>query len=245
LKNLFKFNHDFIYFNLCILTSYDVFLINQIHTLLSQLYSQLKLKIHSGPIDAIEQTMTYYSLNMNNILHDHSIAFKTIQLIVHIDENNNQNSNDFLFNLTCLTCDTITQVKQKILYQLNFLNKISVNECQLYLLTNPSCSSSSSTASSSVPLIRKSLLTQVFFNRTIKYSTTTTMNDPYHESNILLLNDIDHTNEQINNWKKLNTLQHYGIMTDGYEIKMILPNIDFSMKSNFFFDLFRVQRCPS
>jgi hypothetical protein len=189
--------------------------------------------------------MSYYSLNMNTILHDQSIVFKTIQLIVHIDLNN-QNSNDLLLNITCLTCDTISQVKQKILCQLNSFNQISINDCKLYLLTNQSCSSSSSsssTASSSVPLIRKSLLTQVVFNRAIKYSTTT-INDSYHDQNFLLLNDIDNTNEQLNSCKKLNTLQHYGIITDGYEVKMILSNkpnnytnnsLDFSMSLNYTF----------
>ncbi|CAF2855683.1 unnamed protein product [Rotaria sp. Silwood2] len=175
LKRLFKFNHPFIYFNICILTSYDTFLINQIDLLLSNLYSQLKFKIHSGPIDAIEQTISYYSLNIDTILHEHSIRFKTIQLIVHIDLNDN-NSNDLLFNIACLTCDTISQVKQKILHQFNSLHRISINECKLYLLTKHSCStsssssSSSSTASSSVPLTRKSMLTKVFYNRTINYS---------------------------------------------------------------------------
>jgi len=216
LKNLIQYHDDFIDFNICILTFYNLFSLNHFHSLFSQLYSQLKSKIYNGPIDAIEPTMSYYSLNINTIIHDHSILFKTIQLLIHID------SNDFSINLICLTCDTISQVKQKILSQLNLLSRISINECQLYLLTNSSCSSSSSTASSSVPLIRKSMLTQAIYNRTIKYSTTT-INDSYRETNILLLNDIDHTNEQINNWKKLNTLQHYGIITDGYEMKIIIP----------------------
>ncbi|CAF3426598.1 unnamed protein product [Rotaria sp. Silwood1] len=225
LKKLLKFNHPFIYFNICILTSYDTFLTNQIHLLLFQLYSQLKFKIYSGPIDAIEQTISYYSLNIDTILHEHSIRYKTIQLIVHIDLNDN-NSNELLLNITCLTCDTISQVKQKILHQCNSLNQISVNECKLYLLTNHSCStssssSSSSTASSSVPLTRKSMLTKALYNRTINYSTAI-INDSYRDSHILLLNDIDNTNEQVNNGKKLNTLQHYGIITDGYEVKLVL-----------------------
>ncbi|CAF4564877.1 unnamed protein product, partial [Rotaria sp. Silwood2] len=200
-------------------------LINQIDLLLSNLYSQLKFKIHSGPIDAIEQTISYYSLNIDTILHEHSIRFKTIQLIVHIDLNDN-NSNDLLFNIACLTCDTISQVKQKILHQFNSLHRISINECKLYLLTKHSCStsssssSSSSTASSSVPLTRKSMLTKVFYNRTINYSTAI-INDSYRDSHILLLNDIDNTNEQVHNGKKLNTLQHYGIITDGYEVKLV------------------------
>jgi hypothetical protein len=69
------------------------------------------------------------------------------------------------------------------------------------------------------------MLTQVLFNRSIKYSTTT-INDSYRESNILLLNDIDNTNQQINKWKKLNTLEHYGILADGYEVKIILPDLN-------------------
>jgi hypothetical protein len=227
LKKLLKFNHDSIFFNICILTSYDAFSTNRIHLLFSQLYKQLKFKIYNGPIDAIEHTMSYYSLNIDTILHDHSIVFKTIQLIVHVEIQNKNNSDDLLFllNLTCLTCDTISQVKEKILNQLNSFDRISINECKLYLLTNNSCStsSSSSTASSSVPLTRKSMLTQLLFNRTIKYSTTT-INDSYQNSNVLLLNDVDNTNEQINHWKKLNTLQHYGISTDGYEFKMFIPN---------------------
>jgi hypothetical protein len=224
-----------IYFNICILTSYDALSINSIHSLFSQLYYQLKFKIYSGPIDAIEPTMSFYSLNSQTILHDHSIGFQTIQLIVHIDRNNNtKSSNDLSINLTCLTCDTISQVKQKILYQLNTLNEISLNQCRLYLLTNHSCSSSSSassTASSSVPLRRKSMLTQVLFNRAIKYSTTT-INDPYRDLNMFLLNDIDNTNEQIHNWKKLNTLQHYGIITNGYELKMVLENKQINYSHN-------------
>ena len=236
-KKLFKLNHPLIYFNICILTSYETFLISQTHSLLSQLYSRLKLKIHSGPIDAIEQLMSYYSLNIDTLLHDDSSLTKTIQLIVHIDLNDN-NSNNLLLNVTCLTCDTISQVKRKILDQLNLLNRISINECKLYLLTSHSCSnsSSSSTASSSVPLTRKSILTKVLLNRTVKY-VTTAINDPYRDSHILLLNDIDDTNEQIHNWKRLNTLQHYGIITEGYEVKLIISskeiglsdyNVDFS-----------------
>jgi hypothetical protein len=237
-KKFLKFPNDFIYFNICILTSYDDFLTNQINTLFFQLYHQLKSKIHSGPIDAIEQTCSYYSLNNQTILHDQSLIFNSIQLIVYIDTNT---SDDLVFfNVTCLTCDTISQVKQKILYQLYLykkLSSISINECQLYLLTNikannNSCSSSScsssTTSSSNVPLAKKSLLTQFFSNRTIKYSTTTTttttLNDSYRDPIVLLLNDIDNTNEQINHCKKLNTLQHYGILNDGYEFKIILPN---------------------
>ena len=223
LKKLFQYDHHLIYFNTCILTSYDFFSSNYLHSLFSQLYSQLKSKILSGPIDAIESNMSYYSLNLNTILHEHSVMFKSIQLIIHIDSNHSY-SHELLINLSCLTSDTISQVKEKLLSQLNLTKKISSDQCSLYLLTHSSCSSSSSTASSSVPLIRKSLLTQALFNRTIKYSTTT-INDPYRESNHLLLTDIDNTNEQINQWRKLNTLQHYGIITDGYEMKIILPNL--------------------
>lgn len=229
LKKLFKYNHPLIDFNICMLTSYDTFLINHIHSLFSQIYSQLKFKIYNGPVDAVEQTLSYYTLNVDTILHEYSIRFKTIQLTVHIDSNNNNNSNELLLNVTCLTCDTISQVKQKILNQLNFKSQISVNDCKLYLLTSPSCShsssssssSSSSTASSSVPLTRKSLLTKVLYNRTIKYSTTT-INDAYRDSYNLLLSDIDNSSEQVDNGKKLNTLQHYGIIADGYELKLIL-----------------------
>ncbi|CAF3432092.1 unnamed protein product [Rotaria socialis] len=224
LKKLFKYNHPLIYYNICILTSYDTFLINPIHSLLSQIYSQLKFKLYNGPIDAIEQTISYYSLNIDTILQEYSIQFKNIQLTVHIDFNSDKNSNELLLNITCLTCDTISQVKTKILYELNSMNPISINESKLYLLTNHSCSSSSSsssTASSSVPLARKSMLTKVLYSRSIKYSTTI-INDTYRDSCNLLLNDIDNTSEQIHNAKKLNTLQHYGINSDGYELKLVL-----------------------
>jgi hypothetical protein len=241
-KKFLQFNNDFIYFNICILTAYDGFLTNQITSLFFQLYYQLKYKIYSGPIDAIEQTCSYYSLNNNTILHDQSMLFNSIQLIIHVDLNNNNSDDLLLLNVTCLTCDTISQVKEKILQQLYLYQKIdliSINHCQLYLLTNikpnnNSCStsscSSSTTSSSNVPLAKKSLLTQFFFNRTIKYSTTTTttttLNDSYKDSISLLLNDIDNTNEQMNHCKKLNTLQHYGIINDGYEFKMIVPKIN-------------------
>jgi hypothetical protein len=238
-KKFLQFNNDSIDFNICILTAYDGLLTNQITSLFFQLYYQLKYKISSGPIDAIEQRCSYYSLNNNTILHDQSILFNPIQLIVHMDFNN-QSDDLLLLNVTCLSCDTISQVKEKILYQFYLYNKIhliSINECQLYLLTNiksnnnnNSCSTSScstsTTSSSNVPLAKKSMLTQFFFNRTNKYSTTTTttFNDTYRDSIVLLLNDIDNTNEQINHCKKLNTLQHYGILNDGYEFKMILSN---------------------
>ena len=231
LKKLFQFDRQhLIYLNTCILTSYEFFSSNHLHSLFSQLYSQLKSKISSGPIDAIDSRMSYYSLNIQTIIHDHSVLFKTIQLLVHIDSNN-PHCHEVLINLSCLTCDTISQVKQKLLSQMNFSKKIPLEECSLYLITNSSCSSSSSTASSSVPLIRKSMLTHVLFNRTMKYSTTT-INDPYRETNHLLLNDIDNTNEQINRWFKFNTLQHYGILTDGYEMKMIIPNLSHTLQSS-------------
>ncbi|CAF0806289.1 unnamed protein product [Adineta steineri] len=236
-KKFLQFNNDSIYFNICLLTAYDGLLTNQITSLLFQLYYELKSKIFSGPIDAIEQTCSYYSLNNNTILHDQSILFNSIQIIVHIDLNN-QTNELILLHVTCLSCDTITQVKEKIFYQLNLYKKlhfISINDSQLYLLTNnKSCStsscSSSTTSSSNVPLAKKSMLTQFFFNQKNKYSTTTTTttsasNDSsYRDSIILLLNDIDNTNEQINHCKKLNTLQHYGVINDGYEFKMIVAN---------------------
>ncbi|CAF2092165.1 unnamed protein product [Rotaria magnacalcarata] len=236
LKKLLQYNNDAIYFNVCILLAYDGFLANQINSLFFQLYDQLKYKIYSGPIDTIEQTCSYYSLNNTTILNDQSTIFNSIQLIVHIDFTNSDDS--LLINVKCLTCDTITQVKQKILIQLNSfkkMNSITINECQLFLLTHvksnnnsfsASSCSSSTTSSSNVPLAKKSLLTQFFFNRTNKYSTTTTstLNDSYRDSISLLLNDIDNTNEQINHCKKLNTLQHYGVLNDGYQFKIILPN---------------------
>ena len=237
LKRFLHFNHDWIYFHICLLTAYDGFLSNQITSLLYQLYHQLKLKIHSGPIDSIEQTCSYYSLNNQTILHDQSILFNAIQIIVHIDC---QNADDvLLLNVTCLTCDTISQVKAKILQQFQLyqtVSRIPMEECQLYLLTtgkanNHSCSSSScsssTTSTSNLPVRKKSMITQFFFNRSMKYSTTTTttttLNDSYRDSALLLLNDIDNTNEQMNHCKKLNTLQHYGILADGHELKIILP----------------------
>ncbi|CAF0972350.1 unnamed protein product, partial [Adineta ricciae] len=234
LKKFLHFKNDYLFFNICILTGYDGLVINQITSLIFQLYYQLKYKICSGPIDALEQTCSYYSLNNQTILHDQSIIFNSIQLIVHIDYPNQ--SNDFLvLHVPCLSCDTISQVKQKILTQLSSYRKfqfLSISDSQLYLLTNTkSCStsscSSSSTSSSNVPLAKKSLLTQFFSNQKNKYSTTitTTSNDSsYRDSIVLQLNDIDNTNEQINHYRKLNTLQHYGIMTDGYEFKLVLSN---------------------
>ncbi len=237
-KKFLKFHNDFIYFNICLLTAYDGFLTNQITSLLYQLYYQLQYKIYSGPIDAIEQTCSYYSLNNSTILHDQSILFNSIQLIIHVDYFEDL----FSLHISCLTCDTISQVKEKILQQVNLCKKlpsISINQCQLYLLTNiksnnNSCStsscSSSTTSSSNIPLAKKSLLTQFFSNRKNKYSTTTTttttLNDSYKDSICLLLNDIDNTNEQMNHSKKLNTLQHYGILNDGHEFKIILPKIN-------------------
>ena len=238
LNKFLQFNNDWIYFNICILTAYDGFLTNDILSLIFQLYSQLKHKISSGPIDAIESKCSYYSLNNQTILHDQSILFNSIQLIIHIDLN--LNTDDLIIlNVHCLTCDTISQVKEKIFHQINLYRKfelISIHQCQLYLLTsiksthNNSCStsscSSSTTSSSNVPLAKKSLLTKFFSNRTNKYSTTTTLTDSYKDSICLLLNDIDHTNEQMNHSKKFNTLQHYGIISDGFELKFILPKIN-------------------
>jgi hypothetical protein len=245
LKHFLLFNHDWIYFHICLLTAYDGFLSNQMTSIFFQLYSHLKQKIRSGPIDSIEQTSSYYSLNNHTILHDQSILFNPVQIIVHIDY---QTTDDIIsINVTCLTCDTICQVKGKILDQLYNMYKhlvpsITIEQCQLYLLTNMksnpnSCStsscSSSTTSSSNMPLAKKSLLTQFFFNRSLKYSTTTTttttLNDSYRDSILLLLNDTDNTNEQVNHCKKLNTLQHYGIVNDGYEFKMILPKLNKSI----------------
>ena len=239
LKHFFQFNDDWLFFEICILTAYDGFLTNQMTSLFYQLYYQLKQKIHSGPIDAIEPTSSYYSLNNQTILHDQSILFHPIQILVHIDC---QNADDLiLIHVTCLTCDTISQVKEKILHQFSLYrpnSRLSIDECQLYLLTNPkshpnSCStsscSSSTTSSSNIPIAKKSLLTQFFSNRSMKYSTTTTTTtliDPYRDAVILLLNDVDNTNEQLNQCKRLNTLQHYGILNDGYELKMILSKIN-------------------
>lgn len=236
-KKFLPLNNDWISFNICLLTAYDAFLSDQVISILYQLYSQLKYKIYSGPIDAIESDSSYYSLNNKTIFHDQSILFHSIQLIVHIDSNAEET---FLLNVTCLTCDTISQVKEKILQQVYLykqIDSIPIIQCQLYLLTNVkstnnSCStsscSSSTSSSSNVPLAKKSLLTQFFSNRTMKYSTTTTttLTDPYKDSISLLLTDIDQTNEQMNQCKKLNTLQHYGIVHDGYELKMLLPKIN-------------------
>jgi len=227
LKHLLKYKHDFIHFQICLLTSYELFRNQTIQNILSQLYSQLKTKITSGPIDAVEQTKSYYSLNSNSLINDCSVRFQTIQLIVSVDFNNKIQPNDFVVHLNCLTCDTISQVKQKLLRQLNFDKQISFDQCQIYLLTNSSYSSSSSTASSSVPLVRKSLLTQLISNQSTKYSTTI-INDSYRDSNYLLLNDLDQTNQNT----KLNTLQHYGIISDGFELKFILPEYAISQPTS-------------
>ena len=56
-KRFLPFNNDLMDLNICLLTAYDGFLTNQIISLFFQLYYQLKYKIYSGPIDAIEQNM--------------------------------------------------------------------------------------------------------------------------------------------------------------------------------------------
>ena len=247
LKNLLQFNDDQLYFYVCILTAYDGFLTNQINSLIYQIYYQLRMKISSGPIDAIEEKSSYYSLNNETILHDQSISFNPVQILVHIDW---QNVDDCLsIPVTCLTCDTISQVKQKILQQFYFyrsMTPVSIDECQLYLLTNlksnnHSCSTSSScssstTSSTNLPIRKKSMLTQFFFHRSMKYSTTTTttttLNDSYRDAIVLLLNDLDNTNEQMTHSIKLNTLQHYGVVHDGHELKIVLPKMKKPMNFN-------------
>lgn len=234
LNALLQLNNDPTYFNICMLTAFDGLLSNQITTLIFQLYYQLKHKICSGPIDALEQTCSYYSLNNHTILHDQSILFNPIQLTVHVEFANQPH--DFLaLSVTCLSCDSISQAKQKMLHQLASYRKLqspSIHDSQLYLLTNTkSCStsscSSSTTSSSNVPLAKKSMLTQFFSNHKNKYSTTTTTtssDSSYRDAIVLQLHDIDNTNEQINHCRKLNTLQHYGIVSDGYELKLVLSN---------------------
>ena len=216
LSNLLQVNHDVILFHICILTSHQAFLIHRIPALFAQLYSHLKLQIHQGPIDALDPSYTFYSLNYNKLLHEHSLVFKAVHLTVHLDSNENLPLR--LLNVTCLTCDTISQVKGKILHQFQVFPPYSTSECELYLIINQSCSSSSSSASSSVPLTRKALYTEVSSHRTMKYSTTIANND----ANYLLLNDIDTSSEQISDAIKLNTLKHYGILADGYELRMVL-----------------------
>ena len=216
LSNLLQVNHDVILFHICILTSHHAFLIHRIPALLAQLYSHLKSQIHQGPVDALDPRYSFYSLNYNKLLHEHSLAFKAVHLTVHLDSNENLPLR--LLHVTCLTCDTISQVKGKVLHQFQVFPPYSTHECELYLIINQSCSSSSSSASSSVPLTRKALLTEVSSHRTMKYSTTIANND----ANYLLLNDVDTTSEQISNAIKLNTLKHYGILADGYELRMVL-----------------------
>ena len=220
LKNLLLLNHDDLHLHICILTFYQNLAINRIRVLFSQLYYQLKLQISQGPVDAIESRYSYYSLNYQSILNNRSLTFKTIQLLVHLYSPELQPITRL--HVTCLTCDSISQVKGKILHQLKPFSQVSIDECQLYLFINPSyssVSSASSSGSSSVPLTRKSLRGEASVHRTMKFSTTLISN----ESNCLCLHDVDQTNEQTNDGKRLNTLQHYGIINDGYEFRMILP----------------------
>ena len=216
LKNLLLLNHDDLHLQICILTFYQNLSINRIRVLFSQLYYQLKLQISHGPIDAIESQYSYYSLNYQTMLNNRSLTFKSIQLNVHLYSAENQPVTRL--PVACLTCDSISQVKGKILHQFQPFSHLSIAECQLYLFTHSSyasVSSASSSGSSSVPLTRKSLYSEVSFHQTMKFSTSLINS----ESNYLCLNDIDQTNDG----KQLNTLQHYGIVNDGCQLRMVLP----------------------
>ena len=222
LKTVLMFDDESILMHICILTFYRIFSSHRLRYFFSQLYSQLKLQILQGPIDAVQSSFSFYSLDSRSMLNDHSVSCTTIRLMVHLNSSDNELIQSML--VTCLTADTISQVKEKILQQCKPLHRISASVCQLYLVANPSCPSSScssscSSGSSSVPLTRKSMLTEMTPHRTMKYSTLIIRND----SNYFFLDDIDHSNQQTVDSIKLNTLQHYGIVADGHEFRLIIP----------------------
>ncbi|CAF1028809.1 unnamed protein product, partial [Didymodactylos carnosus] len=239
-----------LYYDIYALISYD-YLKSYVANIYYQLYTILKSKMNSGPCDSIEN-LSYYTLNDRTLLKDTTIPFKHVQLCVHIELTDDK-SYDFI-RIQCITCDTITQVKQKLIDEifqcLPYSKRPNYNNFDLILLTTKlttntsSCSSSSSCSStnSSLPLTRKAtnVTKNFWFSRTI---TIPPKNDQHHhhhhhqqqqqhqqQQEFIVLNDIDNTSETSGHMKKLNTLQHYGIVQDGYELKFqLIKNNDHTL----------------
>lgn len=238
LRSILSSNDETVLMQICLLTFYRTFSTSSGRFLFSQLLQRLKSKILEGPIDSIEKNFSFFSLDQRTMLNDDFLNSKTIEIIVHITLTENDHIETF--SQKFLTSDTISQVKEKILFHWNISNRIPPEKCQIQLIVDPnrfSSSSSSCSGSSSVPLTRKSLLTELHFNRTNKFSTLIYRN----EMNFILLNDFDQTNQIINNGIKINTLQHYGIIQDGQEIRMFLPKDHFLYNREFslFFEISR------
>ncbi|CAF1193690.1 unnamed protein product, partial [Didymodactylos carnosus] len=220
-----------LYYDIYALISYD-YLKTYVANTYYQLYLILKAKMNSGPCDSVEN-LSYYTLNDRQLLKDTTISFKHIQLCVHIETADDKSYD--LIHIQCLTCDTITQVKQKLIDQifqcLPYSKRPHYDDFDLILFTTKliantsSCSSSSSCSStnSSLPLTRKAtnVTKHFFFSRNIIPSKHD-HHHHHHQQELILLHDIDNTSETSSHMKKLNTLQHYGIVKDGHEFKFQL-----------------------
>ncbi|XP_071961387.1 plexin-A4-like [Antedon mediterranea] len=129
------------------------------------LYQAIKYKVWKGPVDAVTQK-SYHSLSIDHLFKD-SVDFEEIKLTVAMD---NKGDADMI-SVNVLTCDCISQVKEKIL-----------------------------------DAMYKS---RPYSNRPSASSVDLDLRAGKHGH--LVLSDIDNTSKTVNNWRQLNTLEHFKI----------------------------------
>lgn len=188
------------------------------------LFEALKCQLERGPVDCITGD-AFYSLNEMKLLCGPNVSFEMVNLYVIVDtnilqadlllDNNNahlhQVSNNYLTNqqyatgntitlaLRVLDCDTISQVKSKILAALYrnspHSTRLSVNDVELSLRQHPTANNNSNHLHQTLSV--SGHLAQV-------QQATMTLHDEDFSSVT-----------SFNGMRKINTLRHYGVTDQG------------------------------
>ncbi|KAI2649564.1 Plexin-A1 [Labeo rohita] len=167
---------------------------------LFMLYCAIKQQMEKGPIDAITGEARY-SLSEDKLIRQ-QIDYKTLTL--HCVNPENENGPEV--TVKCLNCDTITQVKEKLLDASLFRNK----KLRLLFATSAKQTSREVVYWNSLLLEKATSLCTGRFGQGLRKGRLAR----------IILQDEDVTTKIDNDWKRLNTLAHYQV-TDGSVIALV------------------------
>ncbi|XP_059158029.1 plexin-A2-like [Physella acuta] len=158
---------------------------------LFMLYGAIKQQVSKGPVDAVTSEARY-SLSEDKLIRQH-INYKP--MVLHVMDLDSDRCSQPSHPVKVLDCDTISQVKEKILDSLYKSAPFSIrplkDELDLVLFDHPS-----------EWIVDKSHIQMKMF--------------PNRDTKHLVLNDEDHTTKTEGDCKRLNTLSHYKVPDGAY-----------------------------
>ncbi|XP_055883626.1 plexin-A2-like isoform X2 [Biomphalaria glabrata] len=157
---------------------------------LFMLYNAIKQQVSKGPVDAVTSEARY-SLSEDKLIRQ-QVTFKSI--VLHVMDIDVDRCSQPTHQVKVLDCDTISQVKEKILDSMYksapFSSRPPKEELELVLFDLPEWLGEKS----SIPL-------KIF---------------PTKDTKRMVLSDEDHTTKMENDCKRLNTLSHYKVPDGAY-----------------------------